>query len=180
MRQFYQKLKNQGYLPTESMKKYLDSMSESESPIAGTDDDVEFAPEKMSKKVEPAAKEVEELDLEQVNSQLSKYDQILAKKNETEKKILKLQVEIQKLENDISSKNTKLSDVEEDIETYKKNNELIIKRHENSVFIDYDIWSFIEIMFNFSYKETESLLLAWLSKRYNINVERCNPINTRF
>ena len=75
-------------------------------------------------------KEVEELDLEQVNSQLSKYDQIVIKKNETEKKILKLQVEIQKLENDISSTNTKLSDVEKDIEVYKKNNELFAKIDE--------------------------------------------------
>lgn len=61
MRQFYQKLKNAGYLPNETVKQYLDSMAESKDVVADRGDDVEYAPEAMVKKVEPESQEVKDL-----------------------------------------------------------------------------------------------------------------------
>jgi hypothetical protein len=57
MRQFYQNLKNKGYLPSESMTKYLNSMASSQDVIAGNNDDISSMPESMVKKIEAIPEE---------------------------------------------------------------------------------------------------------------------------
>ncbi len=75
-------------------------------------------------------KEIENYDINKINSQISKYDQIVLKKSQTEKDILKLEVEIQKLTNEISTTEAELVKIEAKVEKYKKNNDLFQKINE--------------------------------------------------
>jgi GNAT superfamily N-acetyltransferase/Ca2+-binding EF-hand superfamily protein len=61
LRQFYQNLKNKGYLPNEIFKQYMDKVGTQEIIPPGNGEDEQFAPKAMAEKIEPAAKEVEDL-----------------------------------------------------------------------------------------------------------------------
>ena len=76
------------------------------------------------------AKEIEELNINEINAQISKYEKLLITKNDTEKKILKLQFDIHKVENLVQSTNSKLEEINNIIETYKNNSELFIRIEE--------------------------------------------------
>jgi DNA repair exonuclease SbcCD ATPase subunit/DNA repair exonuclease SbcCD nuclease subunit len=75
-------------------------------------------------------KEIDEYDINKINSQLSKFDQIVLKKAQTEKEILKLEIDIQKTINDISKNEIEYENTELQIQQYKKNNELFARINE--------------------------------------------------
>jgi hypothetical protein len=75
-------------------------------------------------------KEIDEYDIDKINSQLSKFDQIVLKKAQTEKEILKLEIDIQKTINDISKNEIEYENTELQIQQYKKNNELFARINE--------------------------------------------------
>lgn len=83
-----------------------------------------------SNEYDSVSKEIEQYDLTQINSQLSKYEQIVIKKNESEKELLRLEIDMEKHNKDIDKAKSELNNVEDEIEKYKKNNEIFSKIEE--------------------------------------------------